>query len=64
MHIAEFDYTWESTLAFFPLFPMLLRVSGDAVQTFIGGISLFNAMILSGVVINNVSHIVVFILKS
>jgi hypothetical protein len=59
LHIAEFDYSWESTLAFFPLFPMLLRVTGTAVQSIFGNISLFNAMIVSGVVINNVSPMLI-----
>ncbi|KAI6183299.1 GPI mannosyltransferase 2 [Aphelenchoides bicaudatus] len=58
LHIAEFDYTWESTLAFFPFFPMLLRVTGSTLQWSIGSISLFNAMIVSGVVINNVLFVV------
>ncbi|KAI6232825.1 GPI mannosyltransferase 2 [Aphelenchoides fujianensis] len=58
LHIGEFGYTWESNLAFFPLFPALLRLSGGAVRVFVGDLSLFNAMILGGVVLNNVLFVV------
>jgi hypothetical protein len=57
LHVAEFGYTWESTLAFFPLYPALLHVFGSFVQWFFSEVSLFNAMIASGVVVNNVSLI-------
>lgn len=55
LHIAEFGYTWENNLAFFPLFPAVLRTLGTAAQYFLGPVSFFSAMTLSGVVLNNVS---------
>lgn len=54
LHIAEFGYTWESTLAFFPLFPMLLRIMGGVIQLFIGQLSFHSAMLLGGAIFNNV----------
>lgn len=54
LHIAEFGYLWESSLAFFPLFPVVLRVLGTITQQFVGNsISLFSAMLVSGVALNN-----------
>jgi GPI mannosyltransferase 2 len=55
LHIAEYGYTWESELAFFPLFPTVLRISGTFFQYVISSLTLSSAMILGGVLINNVS---------
>ncbi|KAH7727788.1 GPI mannosyltransferase [Aphelenchoides avenae] len=58
LHVAEFGYTWEQNLAFFPLFPKVLRILGTALQYLLGPVSLYSAMILAGVVLNNALFIV------
>jgi phosphatidylinositol glycan class V len=57
LHIAEFGYTWESALAFFPLFPMILRLCGSLIYFFIPFISFRYSMIVAGVIISNVSFV-------
>uniref|UniRef100_A0A183CAU5 GPI mannosyltransferase 2 n=1 Tax=Globodera pallida TaxID=36090 RepID=A0A183CAU5_GLOPA len=55
LHIAEFGYQWESNLAFFPLFPALLRILGQLLQQLVGSaMSLFSAMLVAGIALNNV----------
>ncbi|KAI6222794.1 GPI mannosyltransferase 2 [Aphelenchoides besseyi] len=58
LQIAEFGYVWESSLAFFPLFPSLLRVFGSGLRELIGGLSPVSAMILGGVLLNNVLFVI------
>ncbi|CAD5207745.1 unnamed protein product [Bursaphelenchus okinawaensis] len=53
LHIAEHGYTWESTLAFFPLFPMILRFLGTLISTGISSLSFYSAMVVGGVLFNN-----------
>ncbi|KAL3099036.1 hypothetical protein niasHS_001024 [Heterodera schachtii] len=54
LHIAEFGYQWESNLAFFPLFPALLRMTGQLLQQLTGStLSLFSAMLITGTALNN-----------
>lgn len=57
LHIAEFGYSWESELAFFPLFPAVLKISGTFFKYVFGSMSLNSAMILGGVLVNNVSRV-------
>jgi GPI mannosyltransferase 2 len=55
LHIAEFGYIWESNLAFFPLFPTILRILGGILHQAAGQmISLFSAMLFAGAAFNNV----------
>jgi len=55
LHIAEFGYIWESSLAFFPLFPMSLKILGGFLNLFIGNwVSLFSSMLIAGTLLNNV----------
>ena len=55
LHIAEHGYVWESNLAFFPLFPVMLRILGSILHQLVGQtVSLFSAMLISGVLLNNV----------
>ncbi|KAI1721669.1 mannosyltransferase (PIG-V) domain-containing protein [Ditylenchus destructor] len=58
LHVAEFGYTWESTLAWFPLFPAILRVLGTCIQFIFGPMNLFSAMLLGGVILNNIIFVV------
>ncbi|KAI6181615.1 Glucose-6-phosphate isomerase [Aphelenchoides besseyi] len=58
LQIAEFGYVWESSLAFFPLFPSLLRVFGSGLRELIGGLNPVSAMILGGVIFNNVLFVI------
>uniref|UniRef100_A0A7E4W739 GPI mannosyltransferase 2 n=1 Tax=Panagrellus redivivus TaxID=6233 RepID=A0A7E4W739_PANRE len=57
LHIAEFGYTWESELAFFPLYPTILRLLGSIVEPILEPISLRNAMVLAGVAVSNVAFV-------
>ncbi len=55
LHIANNGYTYESTLAFFPLFPATLRVAGEAIhwlQVEYGLLHVSSALRLAGVVVN------------
>ncbi|CAN8004670.1 unnamed protein product [Ixodes hexagonus] len=54
LHIAEHGYTYEQTLAFFPLYPWLLRQTADIfVDPFLGSLlARHSALILSGVFLN------------
>ncbi|CAD5210749.1 unnamed protein product [Bursaphelenchus xylophilus] len=58
LHIAEHGYTWESTLAFFPLFPMCLRVIGGVLKVLLPSFSLYSCMIIGGVLVNNAIFII------
>lgn len=58
LHIAEHGYTWESELAFFPLFPTVLRIFGTFFHFVFGSISFESAMVLGGVLVNNASRLI------
>uniref|UniRef100_A0AC34RJQ8 GPI mannosyltransferase 2 n=1 Tax=Panagrolaimus sp. JU765 TaxID=591449 RepID=A0AC34RJQ8_9BILA len=57
MHIAEHGYTWESELAFFPLFPIVLRMVGSVFHWLLTPIGFDSAVLLAGVIINNVAFV-------
>lgn len=52
LHIALYGYTHENTLAFFPLFPILLRDFSGLISTLPFELSRINCAIISGVVLN------------
>ena len=59
LHIAQHGYTYENTLAFFPLFPLLVRYLAFSLLwplTFVMGIS--SVLLLSAVLINFVCFVV------
>ncbi|KAL7077113.1 hypothetical protein ACQ4LE_003914 [Meloidogyne hapla] len=59
LHIAEFGYIWESSLAFFPLFPISLRILGGFLYLFIGNwFSLFSSMLIAGILLNNILFVI------
>uniref|UniRef100_A0A914KTU9 GPI mannosyltransferase 2 n=1 Tax=Meloidogyne incognita TaxID=6306 RepID=A0A914KTU9_MELIC len=59
LHIAEFGYIWESSLAFFPLFPMSLKILGGFLNLFIGNwVSLFSSMLIAGTLLNNALFVI------
>lgn len=54
LYIARFGYTKEDCLAFFPLFPLTLRILANQIQKFFNFNYVNLSMIISGVVLNNV----------
>lgn len=54
LHIAQFGYSYENNLAFFPLFPLLIRTVGDLVQFCGITKSSLSAYLLGAVLLNNV----------
>uniref|UniRef100_A0A6M2DXG1 GPI mannosyltransferase 2 n=1 Tax=Xenopsylla cheopis TaxID=163159 RepID=A0A6M2DXG1_XENCH len=53
MHISQYGYTYENTLAFFPLYPLIVRVVTEIVKVFLGGfVAYHNSLLLSAVVVN------------
>ena len=57
LHVAEHGYSRESALAFFPLWPTTLRTIGAGLGALLPSLSSRNAMILAGVLLNNVSSL-------
>ncbi|XP_055678191.1 GPI mannosyltransferase 2 [Lutzomyia longipalpis] len=52
LHIAEYGYTYENTLAFFPLFPLCVRTLGQFLQYVLPFLSLRSVLLLVGVFLN------------
>lgn len=52
LHIAEYGYTYEHTLAFYPLFPGILNIFGRVVHLAMPYISLRCTLLITGIVIN------------
>lgn len=61
LHISEFGYVWESNLAFFPLFPTILRIFGNFLSMVFTFMNFYSAMLLSGVLLNNVSFLYILL---
>lgn len=53
LHIAEHGYTYENCLAFYPLYPVIIRVSATALQYLVGDIlTMRSCCLLMGAVLN------------
>lgn len=52
LHVARYGYTYENTLAFYPLYPGAIRVVGVALLKVIPMLNIQSAMILAAVFIN------------
>lgn len=54
LHIALYGYTHENTLAFFPLFPLMLRSIAINISYFVSSLSALNSALIAGVLLNSV----------
>lgn len=52
MHVAEYGYTYENTLAFFPLFPLFVRVLAQMIHSTVPIFSLRATLLLVAVALN------------
>lgn len=52
LHIAEHGYTYENTLAFYPLYPIFVNLMTNVLITFVPGISFRAGALVCGVLLN------------
>ncbi|XP_037036331.1 GPI mannosyltransferase 2 [Bradysia coprophila] len=52
LHIAEHGYTYENTLAFYPLYPIFVNLLTNVLLTFVPGISFRAGALVCGVLLN------------
>ncbi|XP_067627577.1 GPI mannosyltransferase 2 [Eurosta solidaginis] len=52
LHIAEYSYTYENTLAFYPLFPLVVRAGANALYALNMGVSLRSWCLVIAVLVN------------
>lgn len=52
LHIAEHGYTYENTLAFYPLYPIFVNLLTHFVLTFVPGLSFRAGALVSGILLN------------
>ncbi|XP_026461602.1 GPI mannosyltransferase 2-like [Ctenocephalides felis] len=54
MHISQYGYTYENTLAFFPLYPLVVRVAAEVAKVFLGNFLAYHSTLLLSAVLLNV----------
>ncbi|XP_017763719.1 PREDICTED: GPI mannosyltransferase 2 [Eufriesea mexicana] len=52
LHIAKYGYTYENTLAFYPLYPMLIRVTAIFIRTIFFVLNIHSSVLIAAVLIN------------
>ncbi|KAL0125434.1 hypothetical protein PUN28_004511 [Cardiocondyla obscurior] len=57
LHIAKYGYTYENTLAFYPLYPAMIRIISVILIKLLPVFNIQSAMILSGIFINFVCFV-------
>ena len=58
IHIARYGYTYENCLAFFPLYPMIIRIFAGCLYYLLEGfMSHYSVIVVSSVVVNSVTFI-------
>lgn len=57
IHISKYGYTYENTLAFYPLYPLLIRIVATPIKKIFFVLNLHSSIILAAVLINFVCFI-------
>lgn len=52
LHIAEYGYTYENVLAFYPLYPIFVNLSTNVLLTFVPGLSFRSGALVCGIFLN------------
>lgn len=52
LHIAKYGYTYENTLAFYPLYPMLIRITSVFIRKIFFKLNVHSSVLIAAVLIN------------
>lgn len=52
LHIAKYGYTYENTLAFYPLYPMLIRITSVSIRKIFFKLNVHSSILIAAVLIN------------